>query len=315
MAKFLGTNFDDYIFGTVFNDEIEGRNGDDTLVGRDGDDNLAGQDGNDDVYGEEGADTVTGGDNRDYLDGGPGPDTLGGGNGTDTLFGGTGNDLLGGDGDPDILGGGPGNDSLVGGAGDDTMGGGTGNDTLDGGDGFDTAVFDVGYGEYDSRRINADTFEIMPGDGSEDRLTSVELVQFDGGVLEVGPATEDEGLVFRLYQGAYGRPADDGLDFWTAQLAAGVSEQVVADAFITSPEYYDRYGEDPTDEDLIELLYENVLGREADLAGKAFWLGQLEGGLAQEDMLLLFTESPENVEAYEDELEVGLFFIQDDLVI
>lgn len=312
---FIGTSFDDYIIGTLFRDEIQGRGGDDTLQGLDGNDLISGQDGNDDLYGQLGNDTVTGGDNRDYIDGGPGRDTLGGGAGTDTIYGGAGDDLIGGDGDPDILIGLTGNDSIVGGQGGDTLSGGAGNDTLDGGTEYDIGVYSgFRYGDYTSRRLGPDSVEITLIDGSRDRLDFMEELDFDDGVLELGQATENEGVVFRLYQGAYGRPADDGLDFWVSQLNAGVSEQQVAEAFITSPEYFDRYGMDPTDEDLVCLLYVNVLGREADQAGKDFWLDQLEAGLTQEDMLLLFTESAENVAAFEDELSVGIFFIEDDLV-
>ncbi len=304
-----GTIFDDFIDGTRYNDRISGRDGDDTIYGWDGDDTLAGNDGRDEVYGEFGWDTVTGGDGRDYLDGGPGNDVVGGGQGTDTLYGGSGDDLLGGDGNADFLLGNDGRDTLVGGNGDDTLWGDAGDDTLDGGANIDTAVYELSFDRVEVRRTGPDTILIDLPDGSRDRLDFMEFAEFTDGIFSIGAATEEEGFVYRLYQAVYDRPADEGLDFWVDRMADGLSEEEVAAAFVDSPEYEDRYGTGNTDAELIDALYENVFGREADDAGRDFWLDQLAGPLEQEDMLLIFSESPENVAAYEQELEAGLFYI------
>jgi hypothetical protein len=52
------------------------------------------------------------------------------------------------------------------------------------------------------------------------------------------------GDVQRLYQGLFGRDADsDGLQSWTAQVNAGVPLSSIADAFVASPEFAERYGQ------------------------------------------------------------------------
>lgn len=302
-----GTIFDDWLVGTRFGDRISGRDGDDLIEGLGGDDTLAGNDGRDEVYGDEGWDTVTGGDGRDYLDGGPGADVVGGGQGTDTLLGGTGDDLLGGDGNADFLYGEAGNDTLDGGAGDDSLWGDGGDDRLLGAEGFDTAFYNIDFDEVIVRRDDPNAVVFFINDGSTDRLEFIERAEFRDGTLEIGPATENEGFVYRLYDAVFDRPADAGLDFWVDEMSEGATEETVAQAFLDSPEYADVYG-GASDEALIDLLYENVLGREADETGKDYWLEQLEGSLEQDDLLLIFTESAENIATHEQLLEAGLFY-------
>lgn len=304
-----GSSFDDLLLGTNFDDEIEGFGGDDTIEGFGGNDLLAGKDGRDLIYGDDGRDTVTGGDDRDWLEGGFGDDVLGGGTESDTIFGGPDDDLIGGDGGADDLIGEQGFDTLVGGAGNDVLEGGRQDDTLDGGPGTDIAIFLANGTEAERVRIDTRTVEITLADGSTDRLIDVEEAEFDDGTLVIGPATAHEGFVFRLYDGVYGREADEGLDFWVAELDAGLSDMAVATAFLESPEYEQRFGSDSTPEDLIDALYDNVLGREADAAGRDYWLAQLDAGASEEAMMLAFTESAENVAAHAEALEVGVFYL------
>ncbi|GMG81427.1 hypothetical protein LNKW23_06400 [Paralimibaculum aggregatum] len=306
----IGTGYDDYIVGSYGSDEVDGRDGNDTIEGLDGNDTLAGKDGHDDVYGDDGHDIVTGGRGRDWLDGGRGNDRVGGGDGADTLWGGPGDDLIGGDNEPDNLYGNSGRDTLVGGNQNDTLDGGDGNDTLEGGNGLDTALYRDWLGrEARFTRIDSDTILIDLPDGSRDRLVTMEQAEFADGVFDIREVTQEEAFVFRLYDAVYDRPADDGLDFWVNKLEAGMSEAEVAASFLDSAEYKAKFSDDLSDKALIEQLYEVVLGREGDTAGCDFWLGRLEDGLAREDMLLLFTESPENVAAHADELEAGMFYL------
>ncbi|MGF1447286.1 MAG: DUF4214 domain-containing protein [Pikeienuella sp.] len=304
-----GTAFDDWLLGTNFNDEISGRDGFDTIEGFDGDDLLKGNDDGDVIYGDYGWDTLVGGDGRDFLDGGPGNDRVGGGQGTDTLYGFSGDDLIGGDGNPDFLYGEAGRDTLVGGNGDDSLWGGTGDDQIDGGNGVDVAFYERSFEGVEIRRLGPDSVAVALPDGSEDRLDFVEFAEFTDGVFEIRATTDDEGVVYRLYEAAYDRPSDDGLDWWVAQMAAGMSEETVAAEFLKSPEYTALYGENPSDADLIDALYENVLGREADAAGREFWLDALASGLSEEEMLLIFSESPEHIAAHAAQLDAGMFYL------
>lgn len=302
-----GSRFDDWLVGTDWADRIEAHGGDDTIEGFGGDDLLAGKNGDDVIYGDGGWDTLTGGKNRDWIDGGTGNDVIGGGDGSDTLLGWTGDDFIGGDADPDYLGGEAGNDTLSGGTADDTLEGGPGNDLLDGGPGFDIALY-AGSGRGVERvRIGPDTVILRLPGGEVDRLVSVEAAEFADGVLDLWPATPWQAFVFRLYDAVYDRPADDGLDYWAGQMAAGMSGQSVAAAFLDSPEYAARFGADPSAGALIDRLYTNVLGREPDAGGRAYWEGRLAAGTTEVEMLLAFTESPENVAAHAEALDAGIF--------
>ena len=55
----------------------------------------------------------------------------------------------------------------------------------------------------------------------------------------------------------------------------------------------------PRAEEYVEALYRNVLDRDGDAEGIAFWAGLLEAesGLSDAELLLEFATSPENLEA------------------
>ena len=75
----------------------------------------------------------------------------------------------------------------------------------------------------------------------------------------------------------------------------GTDLTVVAQGFIDSQEFESMYGE-ATDNEFIELLYENVLDRQPDAQGYAFWKEAMhEAGLTRKEVLVEFSESIENV--------------------
>lgn len=303
---YYGTIYDDRIYGTDYDDDIDAGGGNDTVEGYRGDDLIAGKGGDDVLYGDRGRDTVTGGDGRDHIEGGSDNDRLGGGQATDTIHGDDGDDLIGGDGEADLLYGGDGRDTILGGAGNDTIRGGDDDDTLDGGTGEDVAEYDLDLDEVARERLDADTIRLRLPDGSDDELTGIERVRFDDAVLHVGDVTASEAFVFRMYDAVFDRYGDDGLDYWVDQLDGGMAEIAVSQAFIQSDEYEATYGDAP---DLIKTLYLNVLGREADAGGRAYWQAQLDAGMTEAELLMAFTESPENVAASEETLETGMVYI------
>ncbi len=64
--------------------------------------------------------------------------------------------------------------------------------------------------------------------------------------------------------------------------------------FTESPEFEASYGQ--LDQDgFIRQLYRNVLGREGEEGGVAFWNGQMDAGMTRGTVLLRFAESPENI--------------------
>ena len=100
--------------------------------------------------------------------------------------------------------------------------------------------------------------------------------------------------VIRLYYAALARPPDyTGLQNWSNALRDRVfTLPGAADQFVGSTEFLLRYGTlDNTG--YVQQLYLNVLGRQADPAGLADWVGQLNAGVSRGTVLIGFSESPE----------------------
>ncbi len=104
--------------------------------------------------------------------------------------------------------------------------------------------------------------------------------------------------IIRLYQAAFGRiPDAHGQSYWQAQSDSGMSLQEMGAHFQHSAEWDSRFGKNPTADVLVDRLYQNVLGRPADAGGRSHWIGQLNSGaVTPVRLLLIFSESPENVE-------------------
>jgi hypothetical protein len=101
--------------------------------------------------------------------------------------------------------------------------------------------------------------------------------------------------VARVYLAAFGRHADlGGLAHWTGWRRAGAPLEAVAGAFLQSGEFAVRFGS-PDDRGFVRLLYRNVLDREADAAGEAYWVEQLASGrTTRPGLLVAFSESAEH---------------------
>ena len=70
--------------------------------------------------------------------------------------------------------------------------------------------------------------------------------------------------ITRLYDTVFDRaPEAEGLAFWTAALARGVSLDAIADVLVASPEFQSRNGT-LTNTEFVNLLYRNGLEREAE---------------------------------------------------
>lgn len=100
---------------------------------------------------------------------------------------------------------------------------------------------------------------------------------------------------YRLYQAAFDRTPDlQGLNFWVNKINEGMGLNQVASHFIDSEEFEDLYGSNPTNEEFVDLLYDNVLHRDPDAGGYNYWVNQMESGLSREEVLVAFSESIEN---------------------
>lgn len=166
---------------------------------------------------------------------------------------------------------------------------------IDGGLGMDTAVYRGGQADYDVRQAGDGTWRVTGAGGTiDDRLTNVERLTFSDGALALD-VDGVAGQAYRLYQAAFDRVPDAaGLGYWIAQRDGGATLQDAAAAFVGSAEFIALTGEAPPDDVFAAALYRNVLHREPDGDGLAFWLDSLAGGMTRPALLVQFAESEEN---------------------
>lgn len=106
-----------------------------------------------------------------------------------------------------------------------------------------------------------------------------------------------EGSTRRLYRAFFlRRPDAGGLSHWVSVAQSGSSLESVAQSFVSSTEFQQRYGS-LSNERFVHLVYQNVLGRKADAAGYNHWLGELNRGMSRGAMMVGFSESAEFVRA------------------
>ncbi len=102
--------------------------------------------------------------------------------------------------------------------------------------------------------------------------------------------------VARLYLAYFERnPEPGGFDYWTGLLASGQTNlESISQEFSKSQEFVNTYGA-LSNADFVSLVYQNVLGRDGEADGVAYWNSQLDGGLNRGSMMTLFSESAENL--------------------
>ncbi|GAB2859289.1 hypothetical protein GCM10027277_29730 [Pseudoduganella ginsengisoli] len=199
----------------------------------------------------------------------------------ENAVGGSGNDTLSGNGADNVL---------QGGAGNDVLAGLQGNDRLDGGAGTDTAVYGGARSAYTVLR-GADGVHVSGAEGN-DVLTGIERVAFADGMLALD-IDGNAGAIYRLYRAALGRtPDQEGLGYWIKMLDQGMSMADAARCFTSASEFTSLYG--GSHDAYLQALYRNVLQREPDAAGLAWWTGQMDHhGASEADVLLGFCNSAE----------------------
>ncbi|MEM7338569.1 MAG: DUF4214 domain-containing protein [Actinomycetota bacterium] len=95
-----------------------------------------------------------------------------------------------------------------------------------------------------------------------------------------------------LYQDVLGRPADGpGAAYWLQQNQQGVRLDAIATQFYGSPENVVRNGGRAG---FVDSLYRELLGREADAQGRAFWIAQLRAGVPPDQVVSGFYASVES---------------------
>lgn len=136
--------------------------------------------------------------------------------------------------------------------------------------------------------------------GTVRQIAATDRLQFADTALSLDLAGIP-GQAYRIYQAAFNRAPDiGGLSFWINVLDGGGADlTAVAQSFINSAEFTNTYG-NVSNVDYVVLLYRNVLHRDPDQGGQAFWVGLLDGSNAQHtvatraQVLASFSESAEN---------------------
>ncbi|HSL58867.1 MAG TPA: DUF4214 domain-containing protein [Acidimicrobiales bacterium] len=97
----------------------------------------------------------------------------------------------------------------------------------------------------------------------------------------------------RLYQAYFERDPDpDGLEYWSERRDRGMALVRISAQFAASAEFRARYGQ-VDDRRFVELVYDNVLDRQPDSGGLAYWTDQLDRGRSRGWVMLGFSDSAE----------------------
>ena len=211
-----------------------------------------------------------------------------------------------------------GNDLVYGGKGNDLIYARQGSDVIYGGSGIDTfRYFSELYQNLDLDKINdgyqvsIDTFYAENFYYGVDTLFGIERIQFHDGTLALDvDAGESAGQAYRLYQAAFAREPDiPGVKYHMNDMEANdLSLENIANNFMASPEFSNKYGASPSDDEFINLLYQNVLGRSADFDGLAYYQNHFNAGtMSRAAALIGFAESPENITLVASKIEDGIW--------
>ena len=122
--------------------------------------------------------------------------------------------------------------------------------------------------------------------------------------------TYDE--IVELYIATFNRAPDtEGITYW---MNSGLSLEEIAQSFFDQEETENLYA-DMTTADFIDSVYQNVLDRMPDEAGKAYWLNELDTGNISQDKFILAVvnaakEHAEDAQTLEAKILVGTEFAQ-----
>jgi len=163
--------------------------------------------------------------------------------------------------------------------------------------------------DYQFYNIGADRYGIRKKESAKiDEITGLASISISGTTISIsqdiqgvfdqvtGMETQDA-QAFRLYNAAFARfPDSSGLRYWINEYKSGISNyRTIAQSFINSNEFALRYGANNSNEEFINNMYKNVLGRLPDASGLAYWVGNLNSGAdSRVNVLGGFSESAEN---------------------
>jgi hypothetical protein len=201
--------------------------------------------------------------------------------GAATVRGGAGQNVVVGDDAAQNLLLGAGDDLIAGGGGNDVLGGGAGNDRVDGGSGNDVLQggrSDSGEWEFfldSTGALVAKHAMSAFAPGAVETVQLGELNRDAAGLGFLGAKPSQLTELALLYHAAFGRAPDlGGLDYYAQD---GMSAASVMQTFLASPEWSASGNGGLDDSAFVQKMYQQVLGRSAEDAGLAYWVGQLQG--------------------------------------
>ena len=185
--------------------------------------------------------------------------------------------------------------------------------TIDAGEGVDSVVYGSNKSSYTVEE-NSSNWRVSNSSlfSGFDELNNVERINFSDGTLalDIDPG-DTAGQAYRLYQAAFARTPDmPGVAYHMNDMESnGLVLWNIANNFLASPEFKSKYGENPTDEEYVNLLYQNVLGRSADPVAEVGWYKEQfdTGAMDWAAALIGFAESPENVSLVASQIDNGIW--------
>lgn len=128
----------------------------------------------------------------------------------------------------------------------------------------------AGFGE--NGRGSVDYGQFIPGGG----ITGLYTINGYNGIDTTWSAPRKS--IALEYATIFGRPAAIAdMDFWAGHYALNYTDAQIADILIASAEGAALYGSD-TNAEFVGDQYRNMLGREVDASGEAYWVGRLDTG-------------------------------------
>ena len=299
-----GSSQADSIFGTKYANSICGNGGNDFIEGGGGDDSLDGGAGIDIAsYSGSGCNYIITKTSSGYAI----TDTTGV-NGTDTLtnfeylfFSEDGAVAID---DPSATGS---TNRLTGSSNHDTFTATSSNDLIDGGNGNDSVIYSGRRSDYTlTKASNWYIIKDNTGAGGTDTLTNIERLIFADAKIGLD-ISGNAGQVYRLYQAAFDRAPDKpGLANWIAQADSGIPLLDIANAFITSVEFVQTYGNMTNNQFASQILH-NILHKNAEADVVGWWQNQIDShAMTRAQILNGFSESVENQAAVIGVIQNGI---------
>lgn len=194
--------------------------------------------------------------------------------------------------------------------GNDVLTAGDGADSIDGGAGVDVVRYSGAEANYAVAAISTGvTVTDHVGAGGVDTLVNVERLEFSDAGLALD-TTGSAGELYRLYEAMFNRSPDlAGVGYWLTQMDHGGAIKAIAAGFINSAEFKSLYGDNPSNTVYVSALYNNVLHRVPDQAGADYWNAALNSGATRAEVLTQFSDSTENVAAFNALHLIGVNYI------